>query len=151
MPVFHTLPDIRPLPAPIWIRLSRACFLFALGGGLYYFLEILFRGHSHFSMFLCGGLCFGGMYLINGICHDSFRVTRWIMDAMLVTVVEFWCGVAVNLVLGWNVWDYTDLPYNLLGQVCLPFTLIWFFLSIPADFLCDLLKRLFRVGVAQKY
>lgn len=151
MQSLHSLPEIRPLPASLWLRAARGMFVFTLGGVLYYFLEILFRGHSHFSMFLCGGFCFAGIYLINVLCHDAFRVMRWIMGALLITVTEFWCGVVVNIFLGWDVWDYADLPLNLLGQVCLPFTVIWFFLCIPADLLCDLLRRLFRVELPRKY
>lgn len=25
-----------------------------------------------------------------------------------------------------GVWDYSAAPFNLLGQICLPFTLLWF-------------------------
>ena len=146
-----SLPDIRPLPAPFPLRLARALFLFTTGGTLYFAIEILWRGYSHFSMFLCGGLCFAGIYLINCICYRIPCVIRWLFGAVFITVIEFWCGVAVNLILGWEVWDYADLPFNLLGQVCLPFTFFWFFLCIPADLLCVIFRRLFRVELPQKY
>ena len=151
MSSFSSLPKIRPLPPPLPLRLARALFLFAIGGTVYYLIEILWRGHSHFSMFLCGGFCFAGLYLINRICYDTSRVIRWIFGAIFITVTEFGCGVAVNLLLGWGVWNYSNQPLNLLGQVCLPFTLIWFVLCIPADLLCTLFRRLFRVELPQKY
>ena len=90
MQSLHSLPDIRPLPVSLWVRTAHGVFVFSLGGVLYYFLEILFRGYSHFSMFLCGGLCFAGLYLINVLCHGAFRVLRWITGALLITVTEFW-------------------------------------------------------------
>ena len=145
------LPAIRPLSAPIHIRLARALFLFALGGSVYYFIEILWRGHSHFSMFLCGGFCFSGLYIIHHVCRAASCVIRWIFGAIFITVSEFWCGVAVNLILDWHVWNYADQPFNLLGQVCLPFTLIWLLLCIPADWLCSLLRKAFRIESPQKY
>ena len=145
------LPAIQPRTVPLSIRFSRAFFLFALGGTVYYFLEILWRGHSHFSMFLCGGVCFSGLYLIHRICYACSCLTRWIYGAIFITVCEFWCGIAVNLILGWNVWNYADQPFNLLGQVCLPFTIIWFLLCIPADLLCSLLRKAFRVELPQNY
>lgn len=151
MPSFFPLPDIHPLPAPFPIRLARFCFLFATGGTLYYFIEILWRGHSHFSMFLCGGFCFAGLYLINRVLYAVPRILRWLLGALFITATEFCCGVAVNLFLGWNVWNYSDLPLNLLGQICLPFTVIWFFLCIPADLLCSLFRRWFRVELPRKY
>ena len=39
---------------------------------------------------------------------------------------EFWTGVLVNRVMHLGVWDYSAAPFNLLGQICLPFTLLWF-------------------------
>lgn len=151
MSSISSLPPIRPLPVSLTVRLSRALFLFSVGGSIYYFIEIGWRGHSHFSMFLCGGLCFAGIYLIHRICYDTPPIIRWIFGALLITVCEFWCGVMVNLMLGWNVWDYSNQPFNLLGQVCLPFTLMWFLLCIPADTLCRIFRQVFRVELPQKY
>lgn len=147
---FHP-PAIRPLRVPFPLWLSRGIFVFAVGGAVYYFIEIAWRGHSHFSMFLCGGFCFAGIYLIRRICYDTPRVIRWIFGAIFITVSEFWCGVIVNLLLDWRVWNYADQPLNLLGQVCLPFTLMWFLLCIPADLLCDCFRRAFRAELPQKY
>ena len=31
----------------------------------------------------------------------------------------------VNQWLGWNVWDYTGRKWQLFGQICLPFTIIF--------------------------
>ena len=151
MSPISSLPPIRPLPVSLTVRLSRALFLFSVGGSIYYFIEIGWRGHSHFSMFLCGGLCFASIYLIHRICYDTPPIIRWIFGALLITVCEFWCGVMVNLMLGWNVWDYSNQPFNLLGQVCLPFTLMWFLLCIPADTLCRIFRQVFRVELPQKY
>ena len=38
-------------------KLSEYLFLWTLGGSLYYFFEIFFRGFSHWSMFILGGIC----------------------------------------------------------------------------------------------
>ena len=27
--------------------------------------------------------------------------------------------------MGWAVWDYSDQPFQLFGQICLPFTIIF--------------------------
>ena len=134
----------------VLIRLLRAIFLFLFGGTLYYLIEILWRGFSHVSMFFCGGFCFAGLYLINFLCHRTPHILRWMLGASFITVVEFWCGVTVNLLLDWSVWDYSTMPMNLMGQVCLPFSLIWFLLCIPADLLCALFRHLFRVKLPQK-
>ena len=64
--------------------------------------------------------------------------------ALLITALEFTVGVADNLVMGWNVWDYSDMPLNLYGQICLPFTGLWFLLCIPAFGICRIAERRFH-------
>ena len=38
-------------------KISKYLFFWALGGALYYTFEILFRGFSHWSMYVLGGIC----------------------------------------------------------------------------------------------
>ena len=38
-------------------KISEYLFLWGIGGWIYYTLEILFRGFSHWSMFVLGGIC----------------------------------------------------------------------------------------------
>lgn len=63
-----------------------------------------------------------------------------IISSVLVTVVEFIAGLIVNIWLGLNVWDYSNLPLNILGQVCVSFMFLWFLLSLPAIILDDYLR-----------
>lgn len=101
------------------------------GGGLYYLIELLYRGYSHWSMFLLGGIAF----LFCGIqgravgWRDPF-IKQLIRCAVFVTIAEFITGVIVNLWLGWNVWDYSNLPFNLMGQISLLFMLLFMGLCI---------------------
>ena len=46
--------------------------------------------------------------------------------------LELIFGIIFNINLGMNVWDYSDLPFNLFGQICLPFMIAWFLLSAVA-------------------
>ena len=112
-----------------------------LGGLLYAGLELLWRGWTHWTMVLCGGLCFTLMYLISTV--DIPRLQKYILSAASITAVEFLSGCLINLRLGWAVWDYSDLPYNLLGQICPQFLLLWFALSVPGMALCSAIRRLF--------
>jgi uncharacterized membrane protein len=105
--------------------------LFFIGGAGYTLLEILWRGHSHPSMFVVGGTCF---HLIGGIGNRLWRKSRLLALAACssaVTMVEYVSGCFLNLRLKWNVWDYRKLPFNLHGQVCLPYSALWALLSIP--------------------
>lgn len=114
--------------------------IYSVGGLLYGLLEIVWRGWTHWSMILCGGLCFTLMYLISAA--DIALIQKWILSAAAITTVEFLTGCIVNLRLGWQIWDYSSLPYNLLGQICPRFLLMWLFLSVPGIALCERLRTL---------
>ncbi len=118
--------------------------VFALGSILYGLTEILWRGWTHWTMLLCGGICFTLMYLVSG--SELSLVKKWLLSTCIITTVEFVAGCIVNLRLHWQVWDYSSLPFNLLGQICPRFILMWFALSIPGTALCTLLHRLFTTA-----
>lgn len=113
--------------------------LFLTGGRLYTWIELLWLGRTHWSMFLLGGLCFVIMGLLN-----EYRIPwHWCLlrqsavSACIITIFEFVTGCVVNLWLGWDVWDYSGLPFNLCGQICLYFFLLWIPLSMAGIVLDD--------------
>lgn len=111
-------------------KFLQAIFLICTGGMTYYNFEILFRGFSHISMFLCGGVSFYTIGLLNESPHRHFSfLSQMFLGSLIITVYEFITGVIVNLYLHLNVWDYSKMPFNIKGQVCLPFSILWFFLS----------------------
>ena len=120
--------------------------LFNLGGFIYYMIEILTRGYSHWTMFLLGGLCFLIVGAINNFLPwEMYFEVQSILGAGIITVLEFITGIIVNIILGWNVWDYSDRPFNLLGQICLPFSLIWIVLSAVIIIVDDYIRyKLFK-------
>lgn len=115
--------------------------LWSIGGIIYYLLETLFRGFSHWSMMIVGGICFVCIGEINEII--SWTTPLWkqgIIGSIIITTIEFLSGCLLNIILKLNVWDYSNIPFNLLGQICLPFTILWFFLSIIGIILDDYLR-----------
>lgn len=116
--------------------------VFLIGGGGYVGLELLWRRRSHWTMFLTGGLCFSLIYAPAARTALPLYV-QCPLSALLITAVEFLVGCLVNLKLGWNVWDYSGRRHHLLGQVCLPFSILWLALSLPAA----LLARLIHAGL----
>lgn len=119
----------------------RPLFLFGIGGLIYYVIEILWRGYSHWTMFLLGGLCFILVGMINEVFKFSL-VKQMLISTMIITIAEFICGCVVNLWLKWDVWDYSELPMDILGQICIPYSILWFFLSVIAIILDDYLRYL---------
>lgn len=112
--------------------IRRFAALFCLGGFCYNFIEILWRGYSHWSMFLVGGCCF---HLIGGIGNRLRTKGALVVGttcAVAITTVEYISGWIVNLRLKLNVWDYSHMFGNLHGQVCLPYTVLWGILSLMA-------------------
>ena len=93
----------------------------------------------------CGGLWDTGNAL-EGLDPACFSLTKppqeWSLCAALITTVEFFSGVVLNLWLGWNIWDYSGMRINLLGQICPAFCLVWLGISIPGVWLCRLLRVL---------
>lgn len=123
-------------------RLLEALVVFLVGGTCYYGIELLWRGYSHWAMFLLGGFCVVCIGLLNETVF-SWKlglVPQMAIGAIVITVLEFITGCIVNLYLGWNIWDYSDLPLNILGQICLPFTFAWFFLSLVAIVVDDFIR-----------
>lgn len=107
--------------------------LFVIGGAAYVLIELLWRGHSHISMFILGGMCFVSIGLINELFPWELGIVwQALIGGVLVTVLEFITGLIVNIWLGLNVWDYSKLPLNLMGQICLPFFFAWVGLSVVA-------------------
>ena len=107
-------------------KLSEYLFLGTLGGALYYGFEIIFRGFSHRTMFLLGGLCLV-FFNVQG------RMVRWedplwrqiLRCSIFVTSMEFITGIIVNKWLQLGVWDYSGLPFQIFGQISLQFAVIF--------------------------
>ena len=107
-------------------RVSEYLFLWATGGCLYYGFEVLFRGFSHWSMFVLGGICLVFFTVQGYAVHWEDPMWRQILRCIVfVTSMEFITGIIVNKWLGLGVWDYSRLPFQLFGQICLSFTIIF--------------------------
>lgn len=127
-------------------KTAKKALVFSFGGTGYCLIELLWRGHTHWSMYLAGGLCF---YIIERLNRTMLRgKTIWAKcaaGATVITGIEFAAGCVVNLWLGLNVWDYTRLPLNLFGQVSLIYSTLWYALSAPLAFISSGIDRQFRI------
>ena len=125
-------------------KLLKYYALGTLGGVIYVFIELLWRGYSHWSMFLLGGICFIALGLINEVIPWEMPLTaQMFIGCTIITMLEFITGCIVNLWLGWDVWDYSELPCNLLGQISLKSSVGWYFLSAVGIVLDDWLRYIF--------
>lgn len=116
-------------------------FLFWFGGSAYVALEVLWRGYSHWTMLLLAGFLFIVVGLLNEIWSWDFKL-HWqvLISTVIATIAEFITGLIVNVHFGWNVWDYSNVPFNFMGQICLPYTLLWAALMMVAIVLDDVVR-----------
>ena len=112
-----------------------------IGGLTYMGIEILWRGHTHWTMGVLGGVCFALIGLLDEVQDHPPMLLQMVQGAAIVTALELIVGLIVNRWLGWNVWDYSDMPGNLWGQVCPQFAAAWLVLSWAAVKLENLLHR----------
>ena len=110
------------------MKIWKNALLFYAGGTVYLSLELLYRGRSHGSMFLAGGLCFLLMGHMNRVEPKLPLPLRALAGAAIVTAVELGVGMLVNR--QYQVWDYRDQPGNFMGQICPLFSLLWIPLSL---------------------
>lgn len=104
--------------------------LFLIGAVGYGLIEIIWRGYTHISMLFAGGICFNIFSVIAKKCAGMRKFNICIIGSLAVTAVEFIFGCIFNLLLRKNVWDYSRQPFNILGQVCLLYSVFWGLLSL---------------------
>ncbi len=121
--------------------LLKNMLLFVVGGDIYTIIEIVFRGYSHWSMFLLGGICFLCLGYINRFLPwETPLPLQMLIGMFIITALELLTGLIVNIGLGWHVWDYSGIPLNLFGQICLRSSVGWYFLSAAGIILDDYLR-----------
>lgn len=121
-------------------KITECLAVFAIGALGYPLLEIMWRGFSHWTMAVTGGLCLLFIYRLEA---EYSAVPAWkkcAAGSLFITLCELTVGFVVNILLGWAVWDYSGLRLDLFGQVSLLYSCIWFVLCIPALYLCRKLR-----------
>ena len=116
--------------------------IFFIGAAGYGAIELIWRGYTHWTMLITGGVCFLLLYNIFMLMENTSPVIKAVIGSITITLIEFVAGMIINVQFGLGVWDYSDLPFNLYGQICLPYSVLWFALSFPLVYLCNWVKTL---------
>ena len=110
---------------------------FIIGAGIYVLIEIAYDNTSHRSMAFIGGTCF----VFCGALDEWFMLPDmcfWLLIALIITTMEYLAGKIWNE--DYKIWDYRKIgiktkkrwiPLNIEGQICLPFSIIWFYPIAP--------------------
>lgn len=130
----------------MWKKIGKYALLFNIGGSIYILIEMLWRAimssmPTHWTMFIVGGLVF----LIVGELNEHLEwssplLIQGAVGTLCVLIIEFISGCILNIYLGLAIWDYSDKPLNILGQVCPQFAVAWFILVLIAIITDDHLR-----------
>lgn len=126
-------------------ELVQALVIFLAGGFIYGLIEVIYRGHTHPSMFVLGGI---SLLWVGGFGRFfRRRPPVWaqvLAGGAFITCAEFLCGLVYNVWLGMRVWDYSRIQFNIMGQVCPTFFFSWVALSLPAVIIESAFRCSFR-------
>lgn len=105
-------------------------FVFLIGFFGYPLIEVLWRGYSHPTMAFAGGICFLIIYYFAAAFPRLGIFKKAFFLSLAITAAELLFGIVFNLVLKLEVWNYSNSPFNLLGQICPLYSALWFLLSL---------------------
>lgn len=120
-------------------KISKNVILFLVGYCAYISIEVTYRNISYPIMGVCGGLAILLLDKINDkISWNVDLCLQGLCGTVLITFFELIIGeIALHASLLPVMWDYSNVPLNFDGVICLPFSIVWFFLSILAIFIAD--------------
>lgn len=125
-------------------KLRNLLIIYTFGSFVYSLVEIFSRGFTHWTMVIAGGIVFTFLFLLSEKMEHSYYTTQIITFSILITLIELILGLFLNLKLKMNVWDYSDKPFNLLGQICLYNYVLWIMISIPSAIICKKFRLIFK-------
>ena len=116
-------------------------FLAWFGGSAYVTMEVFARARSHWSMFVLAAVVFISVGMLNELFSwETSLVWQVLIGVAVATLAELLTGLVVNVWLGWGVWDYSDMPGNIMGQICPQYTALWLPLTLVAILLDDFIR-----------
>lgn len=122
-------------------RLLGRIGLFVSCGFIYYMIECFYRGYSDISMFILAGLL--GVFCIdtpNNIWSFNLDYGLQVLISTIFCIIgEGITGLIINVWLGLNVWNYSNLWGTFFfGQCNVFFCVIWMLIvGLFGIFYCD--------------
>ena len=120
---------------------AAVCLIGSVG---YSTIEILWRGFTHWTMSVAGGIGFLLLYLTDLELREKHILQKCLTGCILLTELEFIMGCIVNRICQMHVWDYSAEKGNVMGQICPLYTVFWFLLSLPVFILSAIIRGCLR-------
>jgi len=133
-------------------KLWRHLLRWIAGGLAYMALEMLWRGHTHWTMGLLAAVLCIPLDIANELM--PWELPLWqqaIIGGLTVTAAELAAGLILNVWLGLDIWDYSSLPFNFMGQICPQFTALWCLLCLAVIPMFDWLDYWLCGGARPRY
>lgn len=127
-------------------------------GTLYFFLEVIWKSLNGRPETISWTMLLLAIFL--AIPLERFGAELpWDMSLFVqalictgaITAAEFCAGCVLNLWLNLNIWDYSSMPGNLLGQICPQFIVLWFFLAVFIIVMLDWMRYSIEGGERPYY
>ena len=122
-------------------------FVFCFGYSAYSLIELAWRRYTHFSMGIAGGLCFLVLYKLFKKYKNLKILNKCLLGSLVITCIEYFFGIVLNKILKLDIWDYSDMPFNISGQVCLLYSFLWAILCL---LVCPISYKISRFEDKQK-
>ena len=104
------------------IRILSYISIFLFSGIVYYLIEIAYRGYSHWTMFVLSGIAGVLICQINNFfTYDMDYLLQLLLSTTIITTLEYIFGIIFNS--DYSIWNYSNLPFNYKGQICLYFVI----------------------------
>lgn len=125
--------------------------ILAFSGYLYVCMELVYRGTSDITMMFCASICVVPMFALNEwFTYEMNFFKQIFICSIFCTIVEFIFGLIFNM--DYHIWDYRNMPLNIMGLVCPQFMVIWAAISAAIIPLMDFIDYyIFNEGEAPYY
>ncbi len=121
--------------------LKRCALFFIIGAIGYMIIELIWRGRTHWTMAIAGGISFFLISIVADKFYNTPLPVKAALCAVAITAIELIFGIIFNVALKMEIWDYSTIPFNFLGQICPLFSLFWFALAFLFLPLAEVINR----------
>lgn len=123
---------------------------FLAGAILYSSIEMMWRGRTHWTMAVLGGIVYMILNSISVHTPGMSIAVKSILGSGVITLLEFLFGLVLNIKMGLKIWNYENIGYNILGQICPKYTVYWFILCMVAFIIIGIRNRVIAVYTSKK-
>lgn len=119
-------------------KINKILVLFLFGFFTYMLIELMYRQYTYVLMGVVGGIAVLLIDQINNrISWDIDILIQGTIGSLIITFFEYIIGKLSLAGVLPVMWDYSNVPLNYKGIICLPFSLAWIGLSIVAVVIAD--------------